>query len=115
MIVLFAAGGLCVVCQTHFGTTQRSKLITCTMKTRGIAGFSFRPFPVCNGSVCASITSDLLKFPSALLVSPIPLSPARGPPQPAARKPDSGKGCTDGEKLFIPRWFGAIRETMIWA
>ena len=49
MIVLFAAGGLCVVCQTHFGTTQRSKLITCTMKTRGIAGFHSVHFPSATG------------------------------------------------------------------
>ena len=39
MIVLFAVGVLCVVGQTHFGTTQQSNLITHTIKTRGIAGF----------------------------------------------------------------------------
>ena len=62
MIVLFAVGVLCVVGQTHFGTTQRRNLTTCRKKNLWHCGFSFRPFSVCNGSACASVTSGLRKL-----------------------------------------------------
>ena len=39
MTVLFDVGGLFVVGQTHFDTTQRRNLLTCRIKTRGITDF----------------------------------------------------------------------------
>ena len=49
MTVLFDVGGLFVVGQTHFDTTQRRNLLTCRIKTREITDFSsiFRLQRVC--------------------------------------------------------------------
>ena len=48
MTVLFDVGGLCVVGQTHFDTTQRRNLLTCRIKTREITDF-FVHFPSATG------------------------------------------------------------------
>ena len=48
-----------------------------------------------------------------ILVEPLeppPLSPARGPTCSATCKPDSRKGCADGEKLLTQRWCGGSFE-----
>ena len=72
MIVLFAVGVLCVVGQTHFGTTQQSNLITHTIKTRGITDFLsiFRLQRVC---VCVCNMRSAQTH-STLLAPPIPPS-----------------------------------------
>ncbi len=62
MIVLFAVGVLCVVGQTHFGTTRRRNLTNCRKKNLWHCGFSFRPFFVCNGSACVAVTCGLRKL-----------------------------------------------------